>query len=321
MSAPPPGDVAGDAGAVGGANGQPRLVVIMMTLNQREKTLACLESLLAMKKEPPFEVLLWDNGSDDGTAQAVREVFPQVHLHRHPTNLGVAPGRNAAAQLAFEVVNPTHIAFLDNDMEFEPDFLSELYRPFARDDRVAQTQGKLRFFHDRERLNDGGGCKVNFWLGRTLPVGYGEVDRGQYDTPKPCVAGGGAMIVRADVFKECGGFDTTYGYMGPEDLDLSLRITEAGYKVLYVPTAVAYHEVSHTYGRDYDESYARLKARNWFIFMRRHASIPQQMGFLVFGLPYGALSVLVREARRGNLEAVRGHARGVVDYLRSIFKS
>jgi GT2 family glycosyltransferase len=231
----------------------------------------------------------------------------------------VAPGRNAAAKLAVETMAPTHMAFLDNDMEFEPDFLSELYKPFTRDDRIAQTQAKLRFFHDRERLNDGGGCSVNFWLGRTLPVGYGEIDRGQYDTPKPCVAGGGAMIVRADVFQELGGFDTTFSYLGPDDLDFSMRIAKAGYKVLYVPTAVAYHEVSHTYGRDYDESYARLKARNWLIFMRRHATIPQQVGFLLFGLPYGAASVVIRQARRGNLRAVRGLASGAVDYLRSLF--
>ncbi len=296
-----------------------KLVVIMMTFNQKEMTLRGLENLLSIS-EPPFEVLLWDNGSNDGTIKAVEELFPRVLTHRHPTNLGVAPGRNAAADLAMGAFKPTHILFLDNDMELEPDFVSELLKPFSRDPKLAQTQAKLRFFNDRQRLNDGGGCKITFWLGRTVPVGYGEIDRGQYDTPRDCVAGGGAMIVRADVFQELGGFDTTFGHAGPEDLDFSLRLAKAGYRTLFVPTAVAYHEVSHTYGRDYDEAYARLKARNWLIFLRRHASIPQQLGFLLVGLPYAVFGVLIRQGKRLNFPAIRGLARGMTDYVQSVFR-
>ncbi len=296
----------------------PRLAVIMLTFNQKERTLRALDNLLSIS-EPAFEVLLWDNGSLDGTAEAVEERFPRVSIHRHPENLGVAGGRNAAAAEAMEELEPTHLLFLDNDMELEPEFVSELLAPFGRDPGLGQTQAKLRFYHDRERLNDGGGCRINFWLGRTVPVGYGEIDRGQHDAPRPCVAGGGAMIVRADIFRELGGFDTAFGPAGPEDLDFSLRLIDAGYGTLFVPTAVAYHEAAHTYGGDYDEAYARLKARNWLIFLRRHASIPQQLGFLFVGLPYGLLGALIRQGRRRNLAAVRGLARGLGDYLRSRF--
>lgn len=76
-----------------------KLVIIMMTLNQREKTLACLKNVLSLR-EPEFQVLLWDDGSTDGTIDAVREAFTQVVAHYHPINLGVAPGCNAAADLA-----------------------------------------------------------------------------------------------------------------------------------------------------------------------------------------------------------------------------
>lgn len=301
------------------APGQAKLVIVMLTLNQREMTLECLSNVLSIR-DPSFELLLWDNGSTDDTVTAVREAFPQVHVHHHPTNLGVAPGRNAAADLAIRTLSPTHMLFLDNDMELEPEFIRELFKPFTESPRVGQTQAKLRFMYDRERLNDGGGNRINFWLARTEPIGIGEIDRGQYDTPRKCVAGGGAMIVRTDIFQELGGFDTGFGHLGPDDLDFSLRISEAGYDVLYVPTAVAYHAVTHTYGRTYDEVYARLKARNWFVFMRRHASIPEQIGFLLIGLPYRTLSVLIRQGTRGNIVAVRGLARGVADYLRTVFR-
>jgi GT2 family glycosyltransferase len=93
---------------------------------------------------------------------------------------------------------------------------------------------------------------------------------------------------------------------GPEDLDFSLRLQKAGYQALYVPQAVAYHAVSHTFGEGYSEDYARHKSRHWFTFMRRHASPLQQLGFFLSGAPYLAVRVMLREGSKGNLDAVRG---------------
>jgi GT2 family glycosyltransferase len=293
-----------------------KIAFVILTWNQREKTLQCLSNLRTIK-EPSFHVALWDNGSLDGTVEAVRDAFPEVLAHHHHTNLGVAPGRNAAAKFAIKELNPTHLLFLDNDMQVEPNFVGALLKPFIDDKRTGQTQAKLRFMYDPQRLNDGGGCRISFWLGRTVPIGYGELDRGQYDTPKQCVACGGAMMVRADVFQQLGGFDTKFGVLGPDDLDFSLRLRKAGYTALYVPQAVAYHEVSHTYGRDYNEKYSRLKARNWFLFMRRHASLTEQMAFLFLGAPYQVCRVIIREGRKGNWAALRGVFSGLLDYWKS----
>jgi GT2 family glycosyltransferase len=292
-----------------------KIAFIILTWNQREKTIKCLSNLREIKK-PSFHIVLWDNGSRDGTVEAVREAFPEVLAHHHSDNLGVAPGRNAAAEFAIKKLNPTHLLFLDNDMRVEPNFVDALLKPFIDDKTIGQTQAKLRFMSDPQRLNDGGGCRISFWLGRTVPIGYGELDRGQYDTPKQCVACGGAMMVRADVFQQLGGFDTGFGVLGPDDLDFSLRLRKAGYNVLYVPQAIAYHEVSHTYGRDYNQKYARLKTRNWFVFMRRHASLIEQIGFVFVGAPYRILRMIIREGRKGNLAALRGVLRGLIDFCK-----
>ena len=294
-----------------------RIAVIMLTFNQRKRTIECLSALLS-SDELQFKVLVWDNGSQDGTVQAIEETFPEVVAQHHPENLGVAPGRNAAAAFAMNTLRPTHMLFLDNDMLVAPGFVSALFGPFAEGDGVGQTQAKLLFMDDRERLNDGGGCDINFVLGQTRPIGFGEIDQGQYDTVKECVACGGAMMVRTDLFRELGGFDSGFGKLGPDDLDFSLRLSKAGYKALYVPQAVAYHKVSHTYGGGFDENYARLKAQNWFIFLRRHATLPQIAGFFLIGMPFIALRAIIREGRRGNLGAVRGLARGMLDYVRSL---
>lgn len=292
-------------------NNQPNIVVIILTWNQRETTLRCIESLVPVNQDE-YKILLWDNGSDDGTVQAVQQAFPTVLSHHHEQNLGVAGGRNAAADLAIELFKPTHLVFLDNDMLVEHDFIPALHQPFIDNDRVGQTQAKLRFMHDQNRINDGGGARINYVLWQITPVGYGQIDQGQFDQIRPCNSCGGAMMVRVDVFQELGGFDMAFNPFGPEDLDFSLRLQQAGYQALFVPQAVAYHTVSHTFGSGYSEEYARHKSRHWLIFMRRHASLPQKAAFYLIGAPYLAVRVFLREARRGNLGAIRGLLQGML---------
>ena len=123
-------------------------------------------------------------------------------------------------------------------------------------------------------------------------------------------------MVRSDVFQQLNGFDPLFGPFGPEDLDFSLRLQKAGYKAMYIPEAVGYHQVSHTYGEGYSEEYARHKSRHWLLFMRRHASIWQKLAFFLIGAPTLAVKVVVREARRGNLRAIRGLIEGILQTKR-----
>jgi GT2 family glycosyltransferase len=294
-------------------------VTIILTYNQLEQTRQCLNSLLASGR--PGQVLVWDNGSRDGTVERLDEEYPDVHVHGHPHNLGVAGGRNAAAALAIERYDPRYLLFLDNDILVEPGFVQALHEALSGDERVGQVQAKLRFIHDRARLNDAGGARIDFLRWQITPVGYNELDQGQYDTVAPCISCGGAMMVRTDLFQELDGFDMQFNPFGPEDLDFSLRLQNAGYRALYVPQAVGYHAVSHTFGKGYSEEYARHKAQHWFHFMRRHATPLQQAGFFLLGAPYLAVRILLREGRRGNLGAVRGLARGVLDLVRPTAKS
>ena len=287
------------------------VIVAILTYNQKEKTLKCLASLLS-DEDMPFKILVWDNGSRDGTIEAVNEAFPGVLTHYSESNLGVAGGRNASAQLAIDKYEATHLLFLDNDILVESGFAGALYQPFESDPQVGQTQAKLRFAHDHSLINDGGGARISFVFWSVKPVGIGETDRGQYDTPRPCISCGGAMMVRSDVFRQLNGFDPQFGPFGPEDLDFSLRLQEAGYKSMYIPKAVGYHQVSHTFGEGYSEEYARHKSRHWLLFMRRHARFWQKMAFYLFGAPILAVQVFIREVRRGNLGAIRGLVEGIL---------
>jgi GT2 family glycosyltransferase len=119
-------------------------------------------------------------------------------------------------------------------------------------------------------------------------------------------------MISSRCFEELNGFDMVFNPFGPEDLDFSLRLQKAGYQSLFVPQAVAYHVVSHTYGSGYSEDNARHKTRHWRVFMQRHATPLEKIVFYLVGAPFLAIRVLVREVRRGNWRAIRGLLQGLV---------
>jgi GT2 family glycosyltransferase len=267
--------------------GGAEVAILLLTYEQRDLTLRCLESLGRGLGEG-HRVWLWDNGSADGTREAVAERFPGVRIEGSGVNLGVASGRNALVHRVLERDSPEFLLFLDNDMTVEPDLLPALRAPFAGDPHLAQTTGKIRQLEQPEVLYGAGGCGVDFTTGATDHVGWGELDRGQYDTPCPCLPSGGLMMVRSAIFEELGGFDPLFDPYGPEDLDFGLRARAAGYNALYVPNAVAYHPSSP--GRTFQGGarswgYLVNRVRQWLRFLHRHGSLRERLAFYLVGGP------------------------------------
>jgi GT2 family glycosyltransferase len=252
----------------------------------------------------------------------VRENFPEVLVNHHEKNLGAAGGRNAASELAIDTFNPSHLLFMDNDTVVDPEFLGALLEPFDGDEKLAQTMAKIRYLKDMNRINNGGGSKIEFWKGSTNPIGLNEIDHGQYDKPTKCIAPTTCVLVRTDVFKKVGGFDLKFDPYGYEDLDLSLRIMREGYYGLYVPKALIYHDPSRTTFEDgvFTERYAKHKTRNWFLFMMRHASLSEKLSFIFIGVPFILSRMIVKESRKGNIAFFKGLFLGLVDFLKTPFK-
>src|ERR1700719_4154792 len=106
------------------------VAVVVLSWNGREDTLACLRSLAALAAPEPL-VIVVDNGSSDGTAEAVRTAFPGVELIETGANLGFAGGNNAGITRALER-GASHLLVLNNDIEVEPGFLNALVEEAAR---------------------------------------------------------------------------------------------------------------------------------------------------------------------------------------------
>lgn len=292
-----------------GAGSSRTVAIVILTWNQRELTLRALASL-ADCGYADASILLWDNGSEDDTVAAVRESFPQVLVHRSPVNLGVASGRNAAAQMAVQEFGASHLLFLDNDMTVTEGFVEALLEAFERDPTVAQAEAKILTMHDPGTIFCAGGTLVSFWRGRIRPAGAGEPDDGRYDTEGRCLPSGGATMVRADVFGQLGGFDAAFNPYGPEDVDFSLRVAAAGYKGWYVPRSVIYHETKDA--QDETRQAAGFNAdrtRHFLTLLGRHASPVQKLGFFLLGMPATFFRVL---RRQGNAKSLAGMVRGLI---------
>jgi GT2 family glycosyltransferase len=113
----------------------PRVAAVVLSWNGKEDTLACLRSLGAATY-PELDVLVVDNHSSDGSAEAVAAQHPEASLVRLDANLGFAGGMNAGIAAA-RSDGASHVMLLNNDTVVEPGFLEPLVAALAADDAVA----------------------------------------------------------------------------------------------------------------------------------------------------------------------------------------
>ncbi len=278
----------------------PHVVAVVLTYDQCEDTLRALESL-HQASYAPLTVVLVDNGSSDGTAEVVAERYPNVHVLRHDTNLGAATGRNTGIEFADTHLDYDFMLFMDNDCVATRGFLEPMVEALSGPDNVGLASAKLHRLLEPGVIDDGGGCRVNFYTGSTRRRGSGEIDRGQYDRPTGPghIPNTGCLLVSPAVLRAAQRFDTDLDPYGFEDLDFSLRAMKQGHEFRFVPEALVHHKGNRTGFDSYTPNYARLKGRNLRRFLRRHATPWQRLCFNAF-LPVLAVKTIVREIRRGN---------------------
>lgn len=290
---------------------QPKVAAIVINFNGRDVTLQTLESLCRVDYRE-LEIIVVDNGSTDGSFEAVEKEFPGVCQVRREVNEGVAAGMNVGIACALEG-DCDYLLILNNDIEVDPQMISELVTVGESERSVGCVGPKTYYYEDRERLWSAGGL-LHFRESVTSERGMGEEDLGQYDKVQEVdYINGCAMLVKRAVMERVGLFDPAY-FVGVEDADWCMRMKRKGYRCAYTPHAILFHMVSHTLG-NYTTGHTFQTGRSTAIFVRRYATLGQWANFWLYLLAAIPLAYL-RELGQGNEEAARSKWRGVMEGLK-----
>ncbi|MFN4220958.1 MULTISPECIES: glycosyltransferase family 2 protein [Novosphingobium] len=242
-------DIAPDPTITNGQPGEPPLVSIMLVnWNTREMTLECLRSVYAETREVPFEVILVDNGSNDGSADAIRAEFPQVVLMAESENHGFAIATNISVARA----RGRYVLLLNTDTLVLDGAIDKLLA-FARRRPEAKIWGGRTLFEDRTLNPTSCWGRITPWsvtcmatgLAKAIgnaaifnPEGYGGWDRGTERNVD--IVQGSFFLIEKAFWDELGGFDPAF-FMYGEEADLCARARAKGARPRMTPDATIVH--------------------------------------------------------------------------------
>jgi len=211
----------------------PKVSIVILNWNQKDKTLACLHSLKKISY-PHYEIVLVDNGSTDDSVSAIRKEFPEIKVIENRRNLGVAGGRNVGIGYV-QKEGTDFLLFLDNDTIVDKDFITEMVKAGENDERVGILTGKIYFYSEPKKIWCAG-CSLNLYRRHISAIGYDEIDKGQYDELREVDhVAGCCLMIKKKVIDEIGLLDQNFIEYFTEDTDWCLRAKKKGYKVVYVP--------------------------------------------------------------------------------------
>ena len=252
----------------------PDLSVVVLSWNSRDKTLACLEKLSNDGSARSREIIVLDNASEDGSAEAIAERFPGVILMRNPDNLGYSSGNNAAVARA----SGEFLCLLGSDTEVGQGSLDALISFLEGSSEYGAAAPKL--------LNPDGtvqaGCMrfpglltaffydtiwSKFWPGSWIERRYFMRDFDHLesvDIPQPP---GTCLMMRRQEFLEMGGMDERL-WLFFNDVDLCRRLWRRGRKIRYLAEIEVMHHGGVSTGAF--DRFVVLWFRNRLTYYRKH---------------------------------------------------
>lgn len=240
-----------------------RIWTVVVNWRQTDATLKCLASLQDAGAALD-DVVVVDNESSGEVEQLVRARYPGVTVLAQSENIGFAKAVNIGGQHA--VANgATAVLLLNNDATLLPGAMHALRECLAALSTVGVFTAKVFRTEAPDQLWAVGG---EFTGRRVVELGAGEHDTGAYDERRLDFVYGCAMLMRADMLRDVGGFDERY-FLYYEDIDLCLRARERGWDVAMAPSAHVLHEGSRS-TRDEPAMKVYHHARSRALFFSRH---------------------------------------------------
>jgi O-antigen biosynthesis protein len=235
--------------------------IVIPNWNGRDLLEKYLPSVIAsIEAHPDSEIIVVDNGSEDSSAAFVRERFPQVRVLALDRNLGFGGGSNAGFRAALHDI----VVLLNSDMRVEPQFLAPLLNGF-NDDKTFAVACQI-FFSDPTKLREETGLTEGWWSQGALRVRH-RAEPTIRDLFPCFYGGGGSCAFDRRKFLELGGFDGLLAPFYLEDTDLGYLAWKRGWKVLYQPSSVVYHEHRGTIGKRFSDAYIQtVLQKNYLLF-------------------------------------------------------
>lgn len=249
-----------------GAGGKDGLTIVILTCNQREYTRRCLASLGELPERADVETIIIDNGSNDGTLDMLRDDFPTVKVIANDRNRGVAAARNQGIAAA----TGRYVLLLDNDTIVTPEAIDALVD-------YADSHPDVGLCGCRLVDADGNtqdSCKPYPGILNKVRNVLGIKDTHHFPTDpdgavEPCYIIGACQLIRREAIEQIGPLDEAIFY-GPEDADYCLRMTEAGWRVRYLPHITITHLWQRATTRRWLSPLGRKHLAALLYFWRKH---------------------------------------------------
>lgn len=259
---------------------RPTTSVIIVNFNNFSLLRSALDSIPQCGLEN-FEVIVVDNASSEGDIRDVARAYPQHTFIPLSENVGFAKGNNIGAARA----KGTYFLFLNNDAELTPGGWDQLPKLFSYS-HLAVIQPTITIAGSR--LINNTGLDLNY-LGFAWNKNY-EVANELKSADQLIAFSGAAVVIKAAVFNEMQGFNEMY-FMYHEDVDLSLRIVNAGYGIQFRPEVT----VAHHYRYKSDPKRYYFLERNrlltllrnypiWALLVMIPAFIYMELGMLAYSI-------------------------------------
>jgi GT2 family glycosyltransferase len=271
--------------SVSKSTGKPGVCVMLIHYNRPQETIDCIQSLMNCGF-PSLRIQVVDNGSTDNSLETLRRQFKDVEFVATGKNLGFT----GASNFGFDLLKknpPEYLLLLNNDTEVEPGFLDPLLRAAEQDDHAGACVSTVCYYEDKEELWYAGG-EFKFWRGSGFSRGEGVrfSDLRGMENTEVSFATGCALLIRMSALKKNVLLDDRF-FLYLEDADLSLRLREAGYRLVYVPASRIYHKVHHAGDKPRPLYYS---TRNRLLILRLHFKGWRRLA----GMGYVLLSVAAK---------------------------
>jgi len=249
----------------------PHVTLILVAYNSAAFVAKALDSVKSQTyPAEAIHTVVVDNASQDDTVRLIHETYPWATLIPETINHGFARGNN----LAMRCHPADYFALVNADVVLHPDWLANIIRVLEADASIGVAGSKI-FYGNRVLLQHTGGMFRENAL--TYHLGVNEFDIGQYDAQCDIdYAMGAAFVTRGGLARSLNYLPEAY-FMYYEEAEYCVRVRRAGHRVVYVPTAIAYHDEKYSQsGKGASWRFLSLYHRARYLFVLRTMNTPEE---------------------------------------------